>query len=462
MSPNVDPGHSWYEAIDKLEAYGCAYPTFRLIRSQTYEDLRSAVYVQDAEELCKAPEWLLAERARLFAPAYTNAASAGVFLQQNDRLALKGLEAAVTPLFPLRQGRPDFDGVNLNLEFRAVAQAGREDHIGYALGATPGFLGAVENYSNPFGRFYLQDWFVKLGYGWAEIAAGRLPREFGDARHGNLLLSQAAKPINSVELTIRPHILGSPLSVLGPFSLKLFAGNLDRSTFVDGARLAGLALGFRPAPWLELAWMELYQFGGVGVPSVEPTDLLKMLVYLGDPALEVKRSRQSVFQISLREAKSHTKIYVQAHLDGRSGQVSGITGLYFPKLGNADLRLEAAYTAPEAYGHPTYPQGLVYEGLPLGHPLGPDALGGYVDVGFPLLRSWRGEIQGFLESRNRHPGAGTVAEERLGGGILLKRHWPATTFVLEARAASITGAGYIPNELNQVVSTRAILSYSFF
>ena len=42
------------------------------------------------------------------------------------------------------------------------------------------------------------------------------------------------------------------------------------------------------AQWLELAWMELYQFGGKGIPALEIRDILKILVYSGDPALDAK------------------------------------------------------------------------------------------------------------------------------------------------------------------------------
>jgi hypothetical protein len=420
------------------------------------------VYVAGAEDLCKAPEWLLRERQRLFHPFLANEASAAAFFQQNDRVLLEGTEAGTTPLFPLRSGRPAADGANLNLEFQFAAQAGRDDGLGIALGVTPGFALLLADYSSLTGRFYLQEAYAKIGYGWWELTFGRLQRQFGDSRHGTLLLSRSARPMDSLEIALRPHVLGTPFGFLGPFSFRIFAGNLDKSAFVSGAKLGGLEISLRPTRGLELAWMELYQFGGTGVAPLEPADLLKLLIYSADPALDAKRSRSSVFQISLREPKTHGKLYLQTYFEGYTGEVSALAGVYFPKVGSSDLRFEAAYTAEHAYQHPTYRQGLTREGLPLGHPLGPDALGGYLDLGFPLLTSWRGEVGAFAEARDRHPAAGVATEVRYGGGLSLRRHWQSTSFSLEGRYGYLQGAQYLPGQTNSVLSVQSFLSYSFF
>lgn len=462
VSPSVTPEHSWYDSIDQLEAFGCAYATSRVLRPQSFQDLRDAVYVADSEELCRAPEWLLRERARLFYPIYTNEASVSGYFHQNDDLPLNGIEGSNSTLFPQRSARPTVDGGNFNFEFRFVTQAGKEGGLGIAMGATPGLFAGLQNYSSLTGRGYLQEAFITAGYGRTELTFGRVARQFGDARHGTLLLSRASRPIDSLELVVRPHILGSPFGFLGPVSLRVFAGNLNHSGFVDNARLGGLALSLRPAPWLELAWMELYQFGGNGIPRLEASDLLKLLIYSGDPLLEAKRSRSSVFQVSLREPKTKAKLYLQGYLEGYTGEASGLAGLWFPKVGWTDLRFELAYTAENAYTHPTYRQGLTREGIALGHPLGPDALGAYFDFGFPLFSSWRGELGFSLEARDRHPAASVATETRYGASLALKRNWYSTTFSVEARSHFAREAGYVTGQSNHFVSSLATLSYNFF
>ncbi len=462
ITPGVVPEHSWYDSIDQLEAFGCAYATSRLLRPQAYEDLRNAVYVAETEDLCKAPEWLLGERQRLFYPIYTNAASASAYFHQNDSLPLNGVEGGGSTIFPLRSGRPTVDGGNLNLEFRFVTSAGKEGGMGLAFGVTGGFLGALQNYNSGVARFYLQEAFATAGYGRTELTFGRVARQFGDAYHGTLLLSLASRPMDSLELVVRPHILGSPFGFLGPVSLRAFAGNLDRSAFVNNARLAGLAISLRPTAWLEIGWMELYQFGGAGVPALQARDILSLLLYSGDPRLDAKRSRSSVFQVSLREPKTHAKLYLQGYFEGHTGETSGLLGLWFPKVGWSDLRFEIAYTSENAYTNSTYRQGLTREGIMLGHPLGPDAMGGYFDFGFPIFTAWRGELGLSLEARDHHPSATSVTENRYGAGLNLKRHWINTTLSLEGKYTYALGAGYVANESNNLVSALATLSYSFF
>lgn len=466
ISASVSPELSTYETIDFLEAYGCAYSTFRVFRPQSYVDLKSSVDAEGAE-LCEAPEWLLRERTALLHPFLPFEARVSPLLMQSDLVSLAGTESSVNGLYPLRQGRKTYSGFNLNLELDGNIATSSERDWGIVASVTPGFFGASEDYDGARGMFYLHEWYLKAGYRWVEILLGRLALGFGGALHGSLMLSQNNSPFDLVKLTVRPHILGQPFGLLGPLSLETWVADLGDSRNISDSRMWGVGLGLRPLTWFEIAFLELNQFGGRGVPQPTSNDFLKMLVFSNDPELNQKRDRAFATHLSIWGPSKFVNAYVQIYFRNLteasrwlSEDMSTLVGILLPKLGKADLRVEYINTVPMAYRSSLYLQGLTNRGSLLGHPLGPDAHGAYLDFGLPDIQGWKPTLGIFYEARAKHPMTGFSTEYRYGGGLGLKVQFKRTFVEASARYATVQNQLYQAGVDNQLFAVLGTLRYS--
>lgn len=451
MSANVPADYLNYALLDRLEAYGCAQPTFRALRPQGQADLAQALTLPEGKDGCEAPAWLLREREILLRRALQNDARIGLYLRHEDPLPLAGIDAAVEPTFPDRQGRFDYYGANLVGEMTANAEAGQ--NLGLAASVTPGFVAALEDYNKPLGRMYLHEGFLKVGYGRLELTYGRTALGFGSARHGGLLLGPAAKPLNLWKLGIRPDYASDRLSA---FSAETWIANNDPKVGVEDSKLWGIALGARPFPFVEITLLELYQFGGAGAPAMETRDYLEMLSFGNDPALRNKRQRTGGVDLGLWGPNHFIKAYGQLMFDS-SDNLSYLGGLWFPKLGFVEVRAEYASTATTAYQHPFWTQGLTYQGTTLGHPLGPDADGAYLDVGFPVDDQSHLSVGGWYERR----GLTVTPENRAGAGATWIGRWIQTEVTLAARYFHVENALNVSGQGDDAASFLMTIRYSF-
>jgi hypothetical protein len=474
ITVNVPAGSPVYSYLDRLEAYGCVLPTYRATRPQSYGDLQESLIIEEsnpddeggdpAPSRCQAPEWLLLEKQLLTRPALQNDARVSFLALRTDAIGLRGIDATVTPLFPQRENRPTYDGLNLYTEFNANAQAGRT--WGIAISATPGWVGALADYRSPNGKFYLQEGYFKLGYRRAELLFGRTAMQFGETAHGSLLLSGATAPINQVKFTLRPHAF----SFLGPLTFETWLSTETASRFVDDAHFAGASLALRPVSGFEVAVLELFQFGGLNRPALEPSDVLSMFAYSGAAGLEAKRQRMMAWHASLWALDHGVKFYAQAAWEslGRpanwfKNDLSTLVGVWLPRIGAGEFRFEYLRTAPNAYQSRPYPQGLSYLGSPLGHPLGPDADGVYLDFGLPPLKAWRPGLGLFYEARSRSiSGAGLSPEYRYGAGLDLVKRWQNAELSLSGRLAYAANHQYLTRQNNTLGALFANWRYSFF
>ena len=455
-----------YEVVDRLESYGCAYSTLRLLRPQTHEDLRSAVYAEGAE-MCQAPEWLLRERQRLFIPSGPSFFEAqSLSMAPEEIISLQGIEANVTPLFPFRQGRPSVGGTNLYLELTFNADSGQSPY-GLGISVTPAFAALLQDYEAFSSDFYLQQGYVKAGYGWAELLVGKMNLQFGDAKHGALMLSRATKPMEMIKFTLRPHIMGGPLHALGPFSFETFVARLGPSQFVADAKLWGVTFGLRPAAEFETALLILNQFSGEGAADLEISDFLRMLIFSGSDDLDLKRHRGLTWHLGFWLFQKRLKWYTQFYFEklGEIGtwfndDVSALMGFWLPRLGELDLRLEVVNIVPTAYQHPFWKQGFTHQGTALGHPLGPDARAAYLDVGFPFIEGFmKPELNLGFEQRLLNPQAGQATEQRITVGANLHRRWTSTSMGVAGNFATLINPLYLPGQTNTLFSVYAWLKY---
>ncbi len=453
-----------YENIEKLEALGCAYPTFRALGPQTSADLRSALDWDPATPSCHAPEWLLDERQLLVQPKTPVEIRVDGFSAVDDRVTLPGLPATLWPLFAQRQNRLAFSGLSLSHEATLAGQAGGQTW-GYAGSVTPGFFWGVDQ-GNVGGRFYLQEGHIKIGYGFSELSFGRYARRFGDTKHGSLLYSGATAPIDVLEFALRPYVMDGWLSHLGPVSVRTWLGNQGDSGTVRGTRLWGVELGMRPFQWWEVAVAEVFQFGGVGVSPLSWGEALTLPLGGGFGNLGGRRHFSLAVNNGFWVHRRFAKVYGQA-LWNRLGEgvvppFSYQVGAWFPDISRWDLRIEFARTAAESYQHPVWTQGLTYAGSTMGHPLGPDGEGVYLDVGLPPLWTWwHGELGALYERRRLNPGAGQGTETRWGASLGMERRWGLNNFGLKLAYHQINGAQFNPGLGKQVFGAALIYRYTF-
>ena len=245
---------------------------------------------------------------------------------------------------------------------------------------------------------------VALGLGPFEISAGRQALWWGQGRHGSLLLSDNAEPLDMVRLTNPlPAELPWLLRYLGPFRFDLFVSRLEEDRVVAEPYFSGLRINFKPAAWLELGAMRTLLFGGEG-RSVDAGDFLTILTgrNLGGGA-------DTSNQLAAVDARLRLPFLWGAELYGELGgedeanhffsKDAFLAGLYLPRLdpaGRFDLRLEYGDLAfqgngPVWYRHSLYSSGYTYEERILGDFAGGDS------------RDWFGELRCIL------PGDATLA-----------------------------------------------------
>ncbi len=428
-STPVSPGHFVYGLYDQLKGYGCLRSVPTILQPQTYDDLRAGIFLPDGST-CTAPEWLLQKTYFLKSPRLANQLRFRMWMLPQDSVSLRGTQGQVVGLFPFQQGRPVGDGGNFLLEANLAAMGGGNPW-GFSVGMTPGVVLGWWQYQNWQADAYLQEGFVGVNYGQVELSYGRNALQFGNTFHGSLLYSPAARAVDRVRLGLRPLAMGG----WGTFRGEIwYAPNQGKGLAVPNAELLGVGIDWLLNSWLEVGVVHLHQFGGSGAPPVGLGDLAKMLFYASSPSLA---NKAIALHVDAWLPSFVAKVYGQVLLSGPS-EASFLVGAFAPRLGDATLRLEIVKTARRAYEDGFWTQGLVYENTPLGHPLGQDAFGVYVDLGVALQKQWEAMVGVFTETRLLNPTAPLETEKRIGGEAGLRRRWGKWEVEGSARYARVT------------------------
>jgi hypothetical protein len=461
--PPILPNAGW---VDRIEAYGCSARTFRAFQPQSHGDLLEALMVY-ADADCAGPEWLLSER-EILGRSYLQSEARAFALIANDRpLSLLGLAAQVDPFQSIREGRRAFSGSSIYGELNLNTQLVQGQEWGVVVSATPGFVMAYENSSSMSGDFYFQEGYLKAGYRRTELVFGRVPERFGEAKNGNLILSGAHRPINMLKLAVRPHWI-KPVSFFGPVAFQTWVGNDGSEVGRKEARLWAVQLGMRPFTFFEWGFLNLMQFGGIGSPGLDFGDYFSMLGGSQDPLLKEKRHQSYATHMAFWGPKQTVKIYNQLFFGslGRleewfSRDVSWLIGIWFPKLGKGDARLEMVNTQNSAYSDSRWTQGWSNSESPLGHPLGNSAQGIYLDFSLPQLENWRPQIGFSFESRNRDKLLGLENEIRWSSSLTAIKRFQIMELNLQIKAQRIENRNYLKHEPELEAGAFAFLRYSF-
>ena len=462
--PPLLPNAEW---VERIEAYGCSARTFRAFQPQSHADLLEALMVY-ADADCQGPEWLLDEREILGRSYLQSEARAFALLSSNSPLVLLGQSAQIDPLFSMREGRRLFSGPQIYGELNLNSQMVTGGEWGLALSVTPGFALAHQNRSDMVGKFYFQDGYIKGGYRRTELVVGRVSERFGEAENGNLILSGAHQPLDMIKFAVRPHWI-RPLSFLGPITFQTWLASDNSAIGRKEAQLWGFQLGMRPLTFFEWGFLNLMQFGGHGSPSLDFGDYLAMLAGSQNEELKLKRHQSYALHLGFWGPRQQVKVYHQLLFNslGRlenwfSEDISWLVGIWLPKLGEGDLRLEWVRTQPSAYSDGRWTQGWSVGGTPLGHPIGNDGQALYLDWGLFTVKKWRPELGLSYEIRNQSGRLnGLKSETRWGIALSGSKRFQAIELDLQVKAQRIVQRNYLASPAEWEAGAFTFLRYSF-
>ena len=354
------------------------------------------------------------------------------FIRQNgDPSFYIGTNARQFPLNTNNFGIDYEEGSNFQATFESEARLGRHLH----LSARPLLLRDGEGNS----ALRLLSGKVALGLGPLELSLGRQSLWWGQGRHGSLILTNNAKPLDMVRITNpSPQLLPWLLKYLGPLRFDIFWSKLeDYVANADTGRgdepyFGGLRFDFKPLPWLELGASRTVIFGGDGI-DIDAADFITIL---GGENLSGEEDTSN--SLGAVDACLKLPFLWNAEFYGELGgedeadilgfipfftKKSWLAGLYLPRIeptGRLGLRLEHADLTTVGldrnvlYRHSLYGSGYTYEGKILGHQAGGAAKDTYGELEVRLPRQIL--IRLFVDYQKRGYGQPTL-EKHLSSGV---------------------------------------------
>ncbi|MEZ4485105.1 MAG: capsule assembly Wzi family protein [Syntrophotaleaceae bacterium] len=235
------------------------------------------------------------------------------------------------------------------------------------------------------GSLHLLHGKAALGLGPLELSVGRQSLWWGQGRHGSLVLTNNAKPLDMLRITNpSPVLLPWIFKYLGPFRFDVFWSELEKERVVPEPYFSGLRLQFKPLPWFEIGASRAVMFGGEGLPDI---GLDEFITILGGKNLEGGEDTSN--SVAALDARLRLPFLWGAEVYGEYGgedeaghflaNDAWLAGLLLPRIepsGRLSLRLEYAdlskidNNSPPWYRHGTFRSGYTYEGKVLGHHAG--------------------------------------------------------------------------------------------
>lgn len=441
-SPSV-PLDSWvYPALERLQGFGWINgglqgdrPWTRLeaarLTAEALEHRDPAGPAAAGEMLSRLEEEFSAELAEL-APAGEGArnyfkalsrARLGYAYRDGKASSYPGTNAAQFPLEYNRRGLVSEEGSNLEAEIAGSAR--------YRL-LLASWRPLLQVREGDGIDLRLLDGGVTLALGPVDLFAGRQSLWWGQGRHGSLVLTDNARPLDMLRLT---NPLARPLPwifrYLGPFRFDLFLSRLEADRVVPEPYLGGLRINFKPVPWLEVGASRTTLFGGDGRPHVGWDDFLKILSGVNPSAGE----NDNADSIAAVDGRLRIPPLAGLELYGEWGgedeanhfvsKEAWLLGAFLPHLdpaGRWSLRAEFTNLAhddagPAWYRHGTYRSGYTYHGLILGHHAGGDSRDLYGELAWWASPDLNLALSLDLEKRGV---SGTVEEKHTEPGLDLR------------------------------------------
>ncbi|HOX07241.1 MAG TPA: capsule assembly Wzi family protein [Planctomycetota bacterium] len=306
----------------------------------------------------------------------------------------------------------------------------------------------------------LAEGYLKLNAGKWFLLAGREPLWWGPGRHGSLLLSTNARPLDLVRVgNDEPVLLPWVFSRVGPLRVESFVARLDdESQPFPNPYFAGARISVIPLPWVELGASRVAMFGGRG-RTVDGHTIDSLITGRGENDPNSVGNQEASLDLRLTLPLDIQPVQFYGELGGEDmaggffSREAVLAGVFLPRLGpweQFDLRLEYADTWLGGHGnndrvwyqHGDYP--MTCDGRVIGHHAGTDARDAYAELGWspvPELRLWAAadfERHGLAED---HP----EQQRELKAGA---QWWLTERLSLEASCSrvEVDNAGFVEGE----------------
>lgn len=290
------------------------------------------------------------------------------------------IDALYNPLVQNREGRHFIDGGQYSWETNHWALLGNH----FSATFHPRLqLQIANDRGKKENGFFVQELYGSAYFLNTQIDFGRRPIVWGQSRHGGLVLSDNARPVDGITI-FNP----SPWKIryLGNLRYTFFLATLGPEQNFKNALFSGIKLSLMPARWFEVGIARALIFGGEGSPSSSFAD--QLADYFGARPGDISNVNLSNsingFELRgrippLRNLELYAEFYFDDFTFGHPFrnfvQDSGISGgIYLPRLdykGSLSLRLEGKKTSSILYKHSQWNWALNH--FVLGDPLGADA-----------------------------------------------------------------------------------------
>ncbi len=398
-SVNIPAGSRLYDAFERLEIKGLLQSF--MYATRPFDRLEGARLTTEAAELAARGGGtgiygalpVLKRLEREFAAERAPFDGESVRLKPMESIYLETLWSDKNPYFA--------DVNNNGDEFTD----GISQRAGFVL--TGSLSGGASFYLNPEFRMDGHDsmgrvlqGYVKLDLSGMSLTVGRDSLWWGPGRHGSLLLTNNARPLDQVMLTSRrPFSLPWVFGRIGLIKPSIFVARLEQDRFYPRANLLGMRLDIKPVPSFRFGLSRVIMFGGEGRGNLSLSDWAQVLIASdsaehssspidGNQILSVDASYVYVNNIRALPF-SGAKLYAEVGAEDSAGKDKTpksrayLFGLLVDGplwLDSFDLRVEYATTekddklpAQQWYRHHIYKSGYTYYGRVIGHHMGPDA-----------------------------------------------------------------------------------------
>lgn len=316
-------------------------------------------------------------------------------LEPLEELSVEYVYAKRATWFYNQLGREYNPGSNLYLSGRATARL----WSAFAFAAEPEFSFLQTSNSDGEGDGTTHGAFRELSASvrtWvADVEVGRIPMWWGPSRHGSLLLSTNAQPLDVVRVaTPGPVLLPGFLGHLGLIRGETFLTRLYDDRAIPRPYLWGARLSTRVLPWLEVGASRTALFGGKG-RAVKWRTFWDVWTAHGEDKPEGPGDQRASFDARLVVPWWVQPFELYGELGGEDeagylpSKFAHLAGIYLPRIGPWHaLELTVEFADTEVSGHPgvwyrnaSYPDdGYRYEGRIIGHHVGTDGRDLYAEL----------------------------------------------------------------------------------
>ena len=335
---------------------------------------------------------------------------------------LGSIDAWIDPLTANRQGRLLRDGSSFDIETQHTLET---PHL--AVRISPRFFYQARPDGSSTTRGSLQDIQARLLVRNLAVQVGREYLVWGQGSDVGLLSSNNSPPLDLIEIandtTFR---IPSVFRHLGYARVTAFYADLGPQQDQPGAYLAGYKLSFSPSPSFEYGATVYTKAGGRGSPSASLTSrILDLFPFINRSAYDnlIGTGNQDAFSdryagldarrrfAGLRGFELFGELLMNDFDVRRLGSVlwedaGHVFGFVVPNIGSSEawtLRSEFHHTGIRYYEHAQYTSGQTVRQVLIGDPLGPNALGSYLElrrdldprrsISFQSAWEWRSDDQ---------------------------------------------------------------------